>query len=90
LRYDASASQLFQVSDTDLVDAVTALETTMRQDYARMLSLLSELDTGAARTLGHSNTAALLLETLRISRSDANHRYPGQELHNSIPHRRGH
>ena len=83
---NASASQLFQVSDTDLVDAVTALETTMRQDYARMLSLLSELDTrGAARTLGHSNTAALLLETLRISRSDANHRLTqAKNLHNSV------
>ena len=83
---NASASQLFQVSDTDLVDAVTALETTMRQDYARMLGLVSELDSrGVGRTLGHSNTVALLLETLRISRSDANHRLTqAKNLHNSV------
>ena len=55
-------AEVWQASDTALVDAVTALEARMRQDYSTMLSLLSEMDSrGVATKLGYSNSAALLV-----------------------------
>jgi hypothetical protein len=70
-----TANPLWLASDTALVEAVTGAETQLRQAYATMLSLVSELDSrGIAPTLGYSNTAALLVHTLRISRTDARHR----------------
>jgi Domain of unknown function (DUF222)/HNH endonuclease len=77
------ATELWQLNDRQLVDAVTAAETQLRQAYAQMLELLSELDSrGVAPKLGYSNTAALLLHTLRISRADARHRLTqAAELH---------
>ncbi|TCO59925.1 HNH endonuclease [Actinocrispum wychmicini] len=47
----------------------------MRQDYARMLQVLAEVDSrGVAARLGYSNTPALLVHVLRVSRADARHR----------------
>jgi hypothetical protein len=70
-----SAEPLWQASDIALVEAVTGAETQLRQAYSTMLRLVSELDSrGVAPKLGYSNTAALLVHTLRISRTDARHR----------------
>jgi hypothetical protein len=73
----------WQASETSLVEAVTAAETRLRQAYSAMLRLVSELDSrGVAPELGYSNTAALLVHTLRISRADARHRLAqAAELH---------
>jgi hypothetical protein len=62
---------------------MSAAEVRLRQAYSEMLSLLSEADSrGIAPNLGYSNTAALLVHTLRISRSDARHRLAqAAELH---------
>jgi hypothetical protein len=78
-----TANPFWQTSDTALVEAVTAAETVLRQAYSRMLQLLSELDSrGIASQLGYSNTSALLVHTLRISRTDARHRLEqAAELH---------
>jgi hypothetical protein len=75
--------ELWKTSDTELVDAVTALETQTRQNHATMLEILSELDSQrAAHRLGYSNTAALLMHTLRISRSEARQRLSqAEQLH---------
>src|SRR5258706_6619752 len=83
---NTSAPQLHQVSDTGLVDAVTALEIKMRQDYAHMLHLVSEMDTrGTCRTLGHTTIVTLMMETLRISRADINHRLAhASNLHDNV------
>jgi hypothetical protein len=80
------ASELYSISDTDLVDALTALETKMRQDYSSMLDLLSEMDTrGVATKLHYSNTPALLVHTLRISLTEARHRLAQAEvLHSAV------
>lgn len=55
----------------------------MRRDYSAMLDLLSELDCRcAAYQLGYSNTAALLVHTLRISRAEAMQRLAqAEKLH---------
>ncbi|MET0135874.1 MAG: DUF222 domain-containing protein [Kibdelosporangium sp.] len=66
---------LWQVSDTELVTSLVDLEIQARQHHAAMLGLLSELDSRCvADKLGYSNTTALLMHTLRISRSDADQR----------------
>jgi hypothetical protein len=52
----------------------------MRQDYAELLGIPSELDSrGEAAKLGYSNTAALLMHTLRISRTEARQRLAQEE-----------
>src|SRR5882724_5327921 len=81
-----ATSALRSTSDTELIEALTALETKMRQDHSRMLDLLSELDSrGVAATRGYSNTPALLLHTLRITRVEAKRRLAQAEvLHNTI------
>jgi uncharacterized protein DUF222/HNH endonuclease len=81
-----AASALHSTSDRDLVEALKALETKMRQDHSRMLAMVSELDSrGAATSLGYSNTPALLLHTLRITRAEARHRLAHAEvLHDTI------
>ncbi|TCO41464.1 HNH endonuclease signature motif containing protein [Actinocrispum wychmicini] len=78
-----TAAPLWTTSDTELVDAATAAETRLRQAYAESLRLLSELDSrGVATKLGYSNTPALLIHTLRISRTDARHRLAqAEDLH---------
>jgi hypothetical protein len=54
---------------------MTAAEIQLRQAYSAMLEILSELDSrGVATKLGYSNTPALLMHTLRISRAEARHR----------------
>jgi len=64
-----SASDIWKASDDALVKAVAVAESQMRQAYSRMLGLLAELDARAVATkLGYSNTPALLVQTLRISR----------------------
>jgi hypothetical protein len=69
------ASGRWQISDADLLQAIADLEVEMRQQYSVMLGLISEMDTrGVAKTLGHSATAALLSQTLRITRGEANQR----------------
>jgi hypothetical protein len=77
------ANPLWQTSDIALIEAVTGAETQLRQAYSAMLRLVSELDSrGIAPQLGYSNTAALLVHTLRISRTDARHRLAqAAELH---------
>jgi hypothetical protein len=79
----SEVAELWQTSGVELVDALTALETQMRQIYARMLDTLSELDSrGEAAKLGYSNTAALLMHTLRISRAEARQRLAqAEQLH---------
>jgi hypothetical protein len=73
----------WRASDRELVSALSAAEVRFRQAYSDMLNLLSEVDSrGIAPNLGYSNTAALLVHTLRISRSDARHRLAqAAELH---------
>jgi hypothetical protein len=75
--------ELWRTSGVQLVDAAIAVETRMRQDYAEMLGILSELDSrGEAVKLGYSNTAALLMHTLRISRAEARQRLTqAEQLH---------
>ena len=74
-------SELHLTSDTDLVKELTALEIQMRQTYAHILRVCSEIDTrGIATTLGYSNTAALLLHTSRITSTDAKHRLAQAEV----------
>src|SRR5215471_4032158 len=69
------AASVWQASDIELVDAVTAAETRFRQAYSEVLGLLAELDSrGVATKLGYSSTPALLMHTLRISRTEARHR----------------
>ncbi|TCO40638.1 HNH endonuclease signature motif containing protein, partial [Actinocrispum wychmicini] len=71
----SNAATMWQISDADLIDAATAAETRLRQAYAESVHLLSELDNrGVATKIGYSNTPALLMHTLRISRTDARHR----------------
>ena len=66
---------IWQTSDTELVDALTAAETHLRQAYSEVLRLMSEVDgRGVATKLGYSNTSALLVHTLRITRTEARHR----------------
>jgi uncharacterized protein DUF222 len=81
-----AASALHSTSDRDLVEALKALETKMRQDHSRMLAMVSELDArGVAASRGYSNTPALLVHTLRITRADARHRLAQAEvLHDTI------
>jgi hypothetical protein len=72
---EGTVTSLWQTSDTELVAALVSAETEIRQAYSRMLDLLSELDNrGVAIKLGYSNTPALLMHTLRISRKDARNR----------------
>ncbi|MBP2331195.1 hypothetical protein JOF56_011580 [Kibdelosporangium banguiense] len=77
------ASPLWQSSDVELVEALAALETRMRQNYSAMLDLVSELDSRrCAGRLGYSNTAALLVHALRISRGEARQRISqAEQLH---------
>jgi len=83
---EAVASEYWSISDRELLDTVSALQTTIRQDHARMLALLSEMDArGVATKLGYSNTPALLLHTLRITRAETRHRLAQAEvLHRTI------
>src|ERR1041385_6935736 len=70
-----TAAPLWQTSDSELVAATVAAEQRLRQAYSEILVLISELDSrGVATKLGYSNTPALLLHTLRISRTEARHR----------------
>jgi hypothetical protein len=70
-----SSSSLWQTSDTELVCALTAAETRLRQAHSEMLALLAEVEIrGVATKLGYSHTAALLLHILRISRAEARNR----------------
>jgi Domain of unknown function (DUF222)/HNH endonuclease len=78
-----TASPHWQTSSVALVDAMAAAETRIRQNYADSLEWLSELDSrGAARELGYASTAALLMHTLRITRTEARNRIAqAAELH---------
>jgi hypothetical protein len=74
-RIPLTQNRLSQTSNTELVDALTAAETHFRRTYSRMLDFVSELDSrGVASGLGYPTTAALLVDTLRISHTDARHR----------------
>jgi hypothetical protein len=77
------ASELWQVSDADLLQAIADLEVEMRQQYSAMLGLISEMDTrGAAGNLGYSNTKAILVQKLRITLTEATHRVDhARDLH---------
>jgi hypothetical protein len=79
----SGVAELWQASDTELVDTVTALETQIRRLHAQQLQQLSELDSrGSALRLGYSSTAALLVHTLRISRGEARQRVAqAEQLH---------
>jgi hypothetical protein len=79
----SEVAELWQTSGVELVGALTAFETQMRQIYARMLDTLSELDSrGEATKFGYSNTAALLMHTLRVSRAEARQRLAqAEQLH---------
>ncbi|ONI73003.1 hypothetical protein ALI144C_44405 [Actinosynnema sp. ALI-1.44] len=68
-------SSLWQASNRELVARLTASEERLRRAYAEHLELLAELDSrGAAYELGYSNSAALLVHTQNITRSEANQR----------------
>ncbi len=74
-------TSLWQLSDTELLAAASALQTRMRQDYYAMLGLMSEIDTrGVAGKRGYTTTAGLLLHTLRITRTDARHQLARAEV----------
>ncbi|TCO62436.1 HNH endonuclease signature motif containing protein [Actinocrispum wychmicini] len=71
---DTTAS-LWQTSDTELVDAHTAVVQRQRQLYAEELRLVAEMESrGVATKLGYSNTPALLMHTARLSRTEARRR----------------
>jgi hypothetical protein len=78
-------SPLWQCDQRELMAVMVELEARMRQDYASMLQLLSELDSrGGAGELGCSSTAAVLVHVLRISRKDALLRISqAEDLHGS-------
>jgi hypothetical protein len=83
---EAVASEYWSISDSELLDSVSALQTKMRQDHARMLALVSEVDTrGVAGNLHYPSTPALLVHTLRITLTEARHRLAQAEvLHSTI------
>ncbi|WP_132115783.1 HNH endonuclease signature motif containing protein [Actinocrispum wychmicini] len=71
----STAAPLWQISDSELVDAHSAVVRHRRQLYAEELRLLAEMDSrGTATKLGYSNTPALLMHTVRFSRTEARHR----------------
>ncbi|TCO52389.1 HNH endonuclease signature motif containing protein [Actinocrispum wychmicini] len=65
---------LWRTSDTELVNAHTAVVQRRRQLYAEELRLVAEMENrGIATKLGYSNTPALLMHTARLSRTEARH-----------------
>ncbi|MET0131980.1 MAG: DUF222 domain-containing protein [Kibdelosporangium sp.] len=80
------SQSLWQVSDTDLVESLVASELEARRRHSAMLDILSELDRRCAATkLGYSNTTALLMHVLRISRAEANQRLGHAEKLHDVP-----
>ncbi|TCO55019.1 HNH endonuclease signature motif containing protein [Actinocrispum wychmicini] len=78
-----TTAPLWQASDSELVDAYSAVVQRRRQLYAEELRLLAEMESrGVATKLGYSNTSALLMHTARLSRAEARHRLAqAQDLH---------
>ncbi|TCO45370.1 DUF222 domain-containing protein, partial [Actinocrispum wychmicini] len=69
-----TTAPLWRTSDTELVNAHTAVVQRRRQLYAEELRLVAEMENrGVATKLGYSNTAALLMHTARLSRAEARH-----------------
>ncbi|MCE7011907.1 HNH endonuclease [Kibdelosporangium philippinense] len=65
----------WQLDDRELVACISASERKLRRDYAEHLAFLAEADArGTAYCLGYSNTTALLMHTLNITRQEGNQR----------------
>jgi hypothetical protein len=70
-----TATELWQISDVELVEALRAAEVLIRQAHSGMLDILAEVvNRGVATKLGYSNTSALLMSAVRISRREARQR----------------
>ncbi|NRN66400.1 hypothetical protein GC106_36250, partial [Kibdelosporangium sp. 4NS15] len=70
-----ASTPLWQLGNRDLVARLTAVHRRILRDYAEYFAILSEVDgQGTAYELGYGNTAALLVHTQNISRSEANQR----------------
>ncbi|NRN66618.1 HNH endonuclease [Kibdelosporangium sp. 4NS15] len=70
-----ASTPLWQLGNRDLVARLTDVHKRILRDYAEYFAILSEVDgRGTAYELGYSNTAALLVHTQNISRSEANQR----------------
>jgi hypothetical protein len=76
---------LWQREEEELLAVLAEDESVIRQHYAAMLDVVSELDSrGAAGKLGYSNTAGVLVHTLRITRKDALRRIAqAEDLHDT-------
>ncbi|HEY3708193.1 MAG TPA: DUF222 domain-containing protein [Amycolatopsis sp.] len=62
----------WRCSDEQLAARLVAGEERLRRDYAEILGLVGELERrGSARTLGYTDTAVMLRETLRVSSREA-------------------
>ena len=68
-------SDLFRMGDTELLDELREVEAERSRLYARELAVLSELDSrGVGQRLGHSDTAAIARDVLRINPAQARRR----------------
>jgi hypothetical protein len=71
----AAVAELWRASDVSLVEALRAAEVRIRQAHSEMLDVLAEVERrGVATKLGYSNTSALLMSAVRVSRREARHR----------------
>jgi hypothetical protein len=67
-----STAAVWQVSDTDLLDELAALETRLRSTWAEMLKVVAEVDSrGTAETVGYRSTVDLVRAVGRVSRGEA-------------------
>lgn len=69
-----SGGHLWRLSDTELLDALTELETQHRRIYGQILDVLGELQTRPACEAEYPSLPHLLRDLLRISRKEANRR----------------
>ena len=67
-----STAEVWQSSDTELLDELAALETRLHSTWAEMLSVIAEVDSrGTAETAGYRTTVELVRAVGRVSRGEA-------------------
>ncbi|MFZ0121460.1 MAG: DUF222 domain-containing protein [Pseudonocardiaceae bacterium] len=66
-----STAEVWQSSDTELLDELAALETRLHSAWAEMLSVIAEVDSrGTAETAGYRTTVELVRAVGRVSRGE--------------------
>ncbi|MFZ0875233.1 MAG: DUF222 domain-containing protein [Pseudonocardiaceae bacterium] len=66
-----STAEVWQSSDTELLDELAALETRLHSTWAEMLSVIAEVDSrGTAETAGYRTTVELVRAVGRVSRGE--------------------